>query len=62
MAKKRTKKNKGESALFCYVTEDNADFARWHGRKKYGSYSKYVDHLITRDRSKNARPETPRVE
>ena len=61
MAKKKKTKNKGESALFCYVAEDNADFARWYGRKKFGSYSKYVDHLITRDRSQNARPETPVV-
>lgn len=52
MAKKKPKASNGKVALYCYVEPKNAEFAQYYGRKKFGSYSEYVDKLIADDRNK----------
>lgn len=51
--KKPTKKKEDKATLYSYVKPINADFANFYGRRKYGSASAYVDHLIQHDRVKN---------
>lgn len=36
--------------LYAYVRKENGDFARGHGANLFGSFSGYIDALISKDR------------
>lgn len=50
--KKRVRKNPRilTETLYSYVQPVNGDYARSFGKKKFGSFSAYVDVLIAADR------------
>lgn len=50
--KVQSKKVRAARTLYCYVSVLNSKYAHSEGKKKYGSHSAYVDHLIEQDRPK----------
>jgi len=45
MAQRRPKKSLN-TVLYCRVEKKNATFAKYIGRKRFGSHSSFVNHLI----------------
>jgi hypothetical protein len=50
--KKTVRPHRSKSTLYTYVTPENSRFAHRFGKKEFGSYSAYLDHLISRDRKR----------
>jgi hypothetical protein len=47
-----TARRKGPTPLYVYAERENNTFAHRFGKAEFGSYSAYINHLITMDRTR----------